>query len=100
LLFCSGLPLTLTEEELKSEQYFGKYGSVQKVTLLKNIRQMSVYVTYGDACEASLAIIVDYRITKGDERFGVGQVPQTGVNIRDDKVLQIFFEKDRVQELA
>jgi hypothetical protein len=40
--------LTLTEEELKSQQYFGKYGTVLKVTLLKNIRQMSVYVTYAD----------------------------------------------------
>jgi hypothetical protein len=30
--------------------------------MLKNIRQMSVYVTYSDAYEASLAIIVIYLI--------------------------------------
>ena len=60
LLFCSGLPLSLSEDDIRSEKYFGKYGKVLKVIMLKNIRQMSVYVTYSDAYEASLAIIVKF----------------------------------------
>lgn len=58
LLFCSGLPLELTETDIRSEGYFGKYGKVSKVILLKNLRQISAYVTYSDAVEASLAILV------------------------------------------
>lgn len=49
LLFCSGLPLDLTEKDIKSEVYFGKYGTVNKVILLKNLRQISAYVTYSDS---------------------------------------------------
>ena len=42
---------------MKSDQYFGRYGKVVKIILLKNLRQLSAYITYSDATEASLAII-------------------------------------------
>ena len=60
MVYCSGIPSTVTEDELTSESYFGKYGKITKVIVnpYPNKNYCSLYITYSHEFEAATAILV------------------------------------------
>lgn len=48
MVYCSGIPSTLTLDELTSESYFGQYGKIDKVIVnpYPNKNYCSLYITY------------------------------------------------------
>lgn len=60
MVYCSGLPSNLTQDEICSESYFGQYGKVDKIVLnpYPNRNYCSVYLTFSHEFEAATAILV------------------------------------------
>ena len=62
MVYCSGLPSNLTQEDIKSNAYFGQYGKVDKIVMnpYPNRNYCSVYLTFSHEFEAATAILVDF----------------------------------------
>ena len=51
MIYCIGIPCTMTDEEIESHDYFGQYGNIRKIVVMNGNKYQnttSVYITYAD----------------------------------------------------
>ena len=49
MVYCIGIPVDITEDEIASEEYFGLYGEIKKVVIMGHKEYQnstSAYITY------------------------------------------------------